>query len=66
MTTDEPNLIVTNLGHLNLVVSRIRARVCVQAKVRTKGKDDDEETRRQKDMKEKKGRRLWGRKGTNR
>ena len=29
------NLIVTNLGHLNLVVSGIRVRVCVQAKVRT-------------------------------
>ena len=40
-------------------------RVCVQTKVRAivrarKRKDEDEETRRQKDMKEKKEKRLWG------
>ena len=34
--TDEPNLIVTNLGHLNLVSIRLRARVCVQTKARAK------------------------------
>ena len=47
--TDEPNLIVTNLGHLNLVLIRICVRVCVQTKVRTivrarERKDEDEET----------------------